>query len=344
MRWMLALMAAGCLAAKAPAGPPPSLTIGINHDFVWTEPADVARLAAIAREAGATHVRMPVRWRVVEPERGRWDFSRLDAVVAAVRSAGLEPLATLMSPPGWSNGTDGRKVEGWFDAYPPTDDAAWSGFVRAVATRYRGRIRLWEVWNEQNGVDFWRPLPDARRYVELLRAAYRECKRVDRRCTVALGGLQMNGVIANPWSPVKTPDFLQAIYNAGGRPWFDVINVHPYALPTREEGAPHMRRMIEDTIAVARRNHDAHKPIWITEIGSGASDAAARTGQARLCEESFAAARAIPQVRACYWFTLRDYGQDILGPESSMGIVTATGERKPAFGAFQRAAGAAAGR
>lgn len=213
---------------------------GINADPVWDfKASDLAKselpqFAEMLRETKCGAVRIPVRWHVVEPRQGEWDFAAIDRAVAAVPE-GIEILAVLMSVPEWANGKEPGKVEGWFDAYPPRDLADWELAVAKIVARYKSRIKHWEIWNEQNGVDFYRPHPDARGYTKLLKTAYRAAKREDPQCVVVLGGLQMNGILANPWSPVKVPNFLEALYEAGAQPYFDVCNTHPYVLP--EEGA-----------------------------------------------------------------------------------------------------------
>jgi polysaccharide biosynthesis protein PslG len=319
---------------------------GINADPVWDfkvadpKASELPQFVAMLRQSKCGAVRVPIRWRVVEPRRGEWDFSAIDRVVAAV-SPEIEILAVLMSVPEWANGKVPGKVEGWFDAYPPRDFADWERAVSKIVGRYRERIKHWEIWNEPNGVDFYRPHPDARMYTELLKISHRAAKQADPQCVVVLGGLQMNGIIANLWSPVKVPNFLEELYKAGAGPFFDVCNTHPYVLP--EEGAARMMALTRDTLAVMARHGDATKPLWLTEVGCGATSPAAESAQARLLAETFALARAEPQIRRVFWFTLRDMEKDLLGPESSMGLFRYNGERKPALEAFVDAAARGAG-
>ena len=46
----------------------------------------------------------------------------------------------------------------------------------------------------------------------------------------------------------------------------------------------------------------------------------------------------IPQVKAIYWFLLRDMDKSVCGGEDSMGLISTNGRRKPAFAAFLKAA------
>ncbi len=312
------------------------LTVGMNHDFLWSDPKEDDQLIRLLKQTGVTSVRMPIRWVTVEPVKGQWDFKRADAVVDKLQKAGISILATLMSFPGWSNGTLNQKVEGWADTYPPDGVADWSRYVSQVVRHYRHYIKHWEIWNEQNGVDFWRPLPDAALYLRFLKTAYQACKVNDPNAVVLLGGLQMNGVIANPWSPVKTPNYLQALYKCGAQRWFDVVNIHPYSLPRVNEGAEYMMQMIEQTLTVMKINGDDAKPLWVTEMGCGINSVDTADAQAKLLSDSYTLLSKCPAVSAAYWFTLKDYDRAIVGPEDKMGVVSAQLSPKMAYYALRK--------
>ncbi len=319
------------------ASPRAPAFFGINADPVWdfkaTDPtkSELPQFVEMLKQTQCGAVRIPIRWRVVEPKRGEWDFSAIDRVVAAI-PAEVEILVVLMSVPEWANGKAPGEVEGWFDAYPPRDLADWERAVSKIVDRYKQRIKHWEIWNEENGVDFYRPHPDVRAYTELLKVSHRAAKLADPQCVVVLGGLQMNGIIANPWSPVKVPNFLEELYKAGAGPFFDVCNIHPYVLP--EEGAARMMTLTRDTLAVMARHGDAEKPLWLTEVGCGATSPAAESAQARLLVETFEMARTEPQIERVFWFTLRDMEKDLIGPEASMGLFKYSGAHKPALEAL----------
>ena len=154
----------------------------------------------------------------------------------------------------------------------------------------------------------------------------------------------MNGIVPNPWSEVKIPDFLEHLYQAGARPYFDVCNIHPYVLP--DEGAERMMSLTQDTLSLMARYGDADKPLWITEVGCGAASGEAEKQQAGLLSDTFAAARREPRVERVYWFLLRDMAKDLLGPEASMGVFAHDGRPRPALETLRcatRAARAAAG-
>lgn len=88
------------------------------------------------------------RWQVLEPERGRYDWTVLDRHLDGAGAAGLPVVYVFGGVPGWAapNGertpyTDGSRTS------PPDDLADWERFVRALVTHADGRIESYELWD-----------------------------------------------------------------------------------------------------------------------------------------------------------------------------------------------------
>ena len=339
MKLVLAVLILGAVASPVCAAARSRLLLGVNHDFVWTDDKDIPGLIQAMKDAHVQSVRLGIRWVTVEPERGKWSFDKVDSVVSQIRAAKIDVLCTLMSVPAWASGVDPKGVKGFWDTFAPKDMADWEEYVRRVVGRYKGDIHHWEIWNEENGEDFYKPMPDAKAYVAILKSSHTTIKKVDPKATVVLGGLQMNGIIANPWSPVKVTDFLRKMYDAGGKPYFDVVNVHPYVLSTPNEGPAYCAKLVRGTVEVMRKNGDAAKPLWITETGLPTGNGVTEQMQAEHLKGVCRELSAIPEVKAIYWFSLRDYPNPICGGEDSMGMIAVDGRRKPAFDAFEKLAG-----
>ena len=84
--------------------------VGSNPDS-WFNPNETVRRAMIDQEAalladlGAGYVRVEFLWWQMEPERGRFDWSVTDYIVAKCREAGLELVPMLVYAPGWAAAT-----------------------------------------------------------------------------------------------------------------------------------------------------------------------------------------------------------------------------------------------
>ncbi len=201
----------------------------------------VKEMAAM-NAAGINWVRTDFDWAGVEKKEGEWDFASLDETVEWARQANINILPILDYDVAWA-----RPVQQHLDK--------WSTYVRTVVTRYKDRLRYWEVWNEQNIGGFKKNSNGAKDYVLLLEATYKTVKAIDPNLTVVYGGTA--GI---PW------DFLEESYKAGAKNFFDVMNIHPYRYPSR----PETGKLYEDICKLRELMDtygDSGKPIWITEFG-----------------------------------------------------------------------------
>lgn len=191
-------------------------------------------------EAGIRRVRTDFDWSGVEPERGRWDFSRLDRLINAAETGRIDILPILDYDVPWAT-----------PAWKHLD--SWGEYVRRTVSRYAKKLRCWEVWNEQNSLNFWRDTPNGANYVRLLKRACEEIKAIDPELTVLYGGTA--GV------PL---DFIEDSFRAGAGKYFDVMNIHPY----HWDGVPElMIAQLRNLKTLMKKYHLEKKPIWITEVG-----------------------------------------------------------------------------
>lgn len=96
---------------------------------------------------GIRRIRLQGGWARTEKDPGIYDFAWLDQIIDDALARGLEIwLETDYGNPAYEGG-GGRTLAGGF----PTSEealAAWDRWVTAMATRYRGKVRDWAMWNE----------------------------------------------------------------------------------------------------------------------------------------------------------------------------------------------------
>jgi hypothetical protein len=231
---------------------------------VHTISAD-ARDLALARQAGFDTVVQLFSWRQIEPTRGQYHWQYPDEVVQGAEYYGLDLVIRLDQHPQWAS-----QVTTALNA-PPDDVADYAHFVSAVAMRYRGRVKAYIIWNEPNLAREWGGRqPDPARYVALLSAAYQAIKAADPGALVVSAGLASTN--SQDETAMDDRTFLEAMYQAGGKSYFDVLGAHPYgfAYPPDDPHDAHeglnMARM-EDLRAIMVEHGDGDKPVWATEIG-----------------------------------------------------------------------------
>ena len=146
----------------------------------------------------------------------------------------------------------------------------WPGFqpggVRELS--YCCTLPVWKV-NTVYGASG----PNAAAYVQLLKPAYLKAHQADPFARVVTGGLAPHGdLAANPGDPRSPVNFLQAMYNAGARGYFDAFGIHPYPpLPHAPlSGTLGWNALLQTQTEhdIMARNGDGWKEIWGTEYGA----------------------------------------------------------------------------
>jgi len=160
--------------------------------------------------------------------------------------------------------------------------------MQAMASRYKGKVEAYEIWNEQNlGREWGQQQPNAAQYVELLKATYTAIKSVDPGAVVVAGALTPTGVTgqtpSGEWA-VDDRAFLEQLYQAGMAPYCDAVGVHPsgYNNPPDADwrswedasapsfkGHPSMffRGTMESYRNIMVKYGDSGKRLWATEFG-----------------------------------------------------------------------------
>lgn len=165
---------------------------------------------------GIKKIRFQAGWAKCEKERGVYDFTWLDEVVADAASRGIElwlevSYGNPIYPGGGATGLGG--------GVPTSEEAlaAWDRWVEATARRYVGKVREWEIWNEPNGNKRHTPELIAEFNVRTARII----KRVDPQAKIA--GLASAGA-----PHVYFDGFLKRVQELEGLDLFTWFSFHGY--------------------------------------------------------------------------------------------------------------------
>lgn len=270
--------------ATAPIDHLPDNPFGINAFLeLEAEPAKREQSMQLIAEAGFGWVRQQFAWEDIEieakgdfmdrrndPVRSAWD--KYDHIVELAEQYDVNILARLSGPtPPWALPAHIANAENPNTHSPPADYQDFVDYAVAVATRYRGRITNYQIWNEPNLYPEWgEQLIDPQGYTDLLCRTYAALKVVDPDIVVHTGAI-------GPTVDLSGRDafdllYLQRLYDFGAGACFDVLSAQGYGLfsgPTDRRLRPYTmnfaRHMWLRDIMVA--NGDTHKPIWISEAG-----------------------------------------------------------------------------
>lgn len=325
---------------------------------IWGAPTllDGSSAFPVYRDLGVDVLQIQLLWADVAPRRPRnprdpddpayrWP-AVVDQAVELARLNGIGMALMVRTSPPWANG--GRSSE-W--APKP---AHYARFLTAASRRYPS-VRRWMIWGETNRATIFRPLPadrprGPRTYARLLDAAYGALKRRSRR-NVVIGGMTFT------FGEVMPARWLRWMRLPGGRrPRLDVYGHNPF---TREKpnlrlglykAYPHARdisqldtfsRELHRAYRSQRRFRRAGPRLWLSEF-TVSSDrpnrafdfAVSRREQAAWLRGGYRIARRV-KADGFGWFNLQDE-PDTIDRGMTMGLLTNSGARKPAYRAFKR--------
>ena len=229
-------------------------------------------------------------WATVEQQRGVYRLPpEVDRAISGSQAAGVETLLTLdygnnlyqriAHPPDF--GPTWQRGHPFLQCAPTTPEAvaAFARYCAFMAGHFRGRVKYFEVWNEENGwfFDDWAQgasVEQVPAYGRALKAAAQAVKAANPAAIVVFGG-----------TAGMSLDYPRLALEEGAGPWVDAFAFHPYGHPTPEGvpdnylalGGDHMDwrpkpadlRSYEDEIAALRsllQRYNPRRQVWADEM------------------------------------------------------------------------------
>jgi len=324
------LLGAAQRAASATAGS----VAAVNSALTTYESLSKADADAAAMEDAYVHyAREEFEWNRVEPRKGFFDWPKFDQAVSVARARNIDIIGKLVYTADWATSAPSGTSSSSARYYPPADYADYVNYAVATVERYKDRVKVWEIWNEPNIEQYWKPSPDASAYARLLKATYAAIKTVQPDAVILTGGLAG-----------YSEQYLNGLKNAGALDSFDGLAIHTYV-----QGAPEPST-VDSWISAAQSWIARNAPgrsLWITETGwstctsCGSGAGVSEADQAAYLSRSMIDAAA-HGVAAYAWFNLVELG----GSASRLdnyGLIEQSGRKKPAYSALARTGAAMAG-
>lgn len=245
------------VATIAPAVVNPNAAVPISKQFFGLHIHRAADLKAwpTARAGSWRLWDTYTTWRDLEPKKGQWNFAQLDFNVNFAVQRGVEILLPLGSTPAWASARPTESCAyGLGCAAEAQNTQDWRNYVRTVATRYKGKIKQFELWNEVNLTPFYSGTPE--KLLELQKIAYEEIKAVDQSNILVAPSFTGN----NPNELYKFDRYLAL----GAGNYSDVISYHFYTPKSSPEAAI---PLVGEIRKIMRKRSVDRKPLWNTESG-----------------------------------------------------------------------------
>ena len=242
------------------------------------DPAKVERELELLADAGIGLIRQEIQWVEIEPlakgehidTHGADAWAKYDRIVNLANRFGIEVLARLDRPPPWATpGFDPQ--ENTSIQMPPADFNDFADFAAAVAARYRGKVRYFQIWNEPNLFGEWggRP-PDPAAYLDMLRAVGTAVREANPDAVIVLAGLAPT--IETGPDNLSDLLFLDRLYQLGAKGAFDIASSMSYGLFTgpRDPRIDPARTNLPRAVLwreIMEAHGDPGTPIWASEYG-----------------------------------------------------------------------------
>ncbi len=197
-------------------------------------------------------------WRDIEPSQNQWNWQQFDRVVELAETNRAELLYTLGQTPAWAaldpDSESAYNVPG--SSSRPRSIEDWRDYVRTVVTRYRGRIRYYELWNEVDQPGFYQG--ELSYLVTMAREAQQIIATVDPGAELIAPSF-----VANASGIALLDQYLQL----GGGDYSKIINVHFY-LPgiSPPEEIP---EVVAEVRKVMAKHGQGAKALWNSESNFG---------------------------------------------------------------------------
>ncbi|MGI5869615.1 MAG: hypothetical protein ACOX9C_09270 [Kiritimatiellia bacterium] len=283
-----------------------------------------------AAAAGATVMRLSDAWARIEPKPGEWHWETQDRLVALAAKHGIETQPILGFSPSHAisparrtaqaEAYKNRQADAWqISLFGAPEEAPWRRYVAAMANRYKGKIRLYEVWNEPD-LGFWRGTTDE--YLLILRAACEELRRADPSARLLTGGF---ATVLEHQGRMKNYNLQERVL-AEASDSFDIHAFHQHGAFSEFQCA------VDGELQRIRARMTHPRPLYFNETAISSACIGERSQATTLVKKiAFAMSRG---AIGYTWYDLRNDGEDPLDMEHNYGLVTARFRPKAAFAAY----------
>ncbi len=285
--------------------------LGVNIHFYQGNETDLSMMET----SGMGIIRMDISWDGAEKTPGFYDFSQYDQLVSDMEARGIRILFII---------DYGNTL--YDEGLPPHSDAgrqASARFCAALAARYASKSIIWELWNEPNLGQFWKPEPDVDAYMAWCHVVVPAIRQADPDACI----------IAPAVSRIDRT-FLRGCFERGLLELVDGISVHPYRSPDHApESALKEYKALKIMIDEMKPAGRGHIPIISGEWGYTTKELSPELQGKYLARQWLA--NLSESVPISIWYDWHDDGQNPEEREHHFGTVTWEYAPKPAYVAMK---------
>ncbi|OHB73975.1 MAG: hypothetical protein A2W17_02880 [Planctomycetes bacterium RBG_16_41_13] len=217
-----------------------------------------------------------VVWDADEPEKGKYNWSRIDNCVSLFHKHNVNTVVTVLCFNKWDQGIRTLKVPGIPVTKLPKHLMEYQSFLKRVVERFDGDgiddapgspvIRYWQIENEPDGIG-WRDTPN--NFAKLVKISYKVIKETNPNAKVLLAGIATPDGFYRFYVPML--EALAKMKESPEERVFDVVDIH-WSLEAggdyRAVKGHNMKTLVSDIRNKLDSLGYKNIPIWITEMST----------------------------------------------------------------------------
>jgi hypothetical protein len=217
-----------------------------------------------------------VVWDADEPEKGKYNWSRIDNCVSLFHKHNVNTVVTVLCFNKWDQGIGTLKVPGIPVTKLPKHLMEYQSFLKRVVERFDGDgiddapgspvIRYWQIENEPDGIG-WRDTPN--NFAKLVKISYKVIKETNPNAKVVLAGIATPDGFYRFYVPML--EALAKMKESPEERVFDVVDIH-WSLEAggdyRAVKGHNMKTLVSDIRNKLDSLGYKNIPIWITEMST----------------------------------------------------------------------------
>ena len=235
------------LGQTPPAGPVPSTFFGMS--FMDSNNWPLIPFGALGKAPGTP-------WPYLEKTKGNFNWSQLDTFVAQANAHGISFVYTPLYVPSWAAADQSSCHPYAYNTTVCTSTVAniqdWKDFMTALVTRYKGRIQVYELWNEPSCLCTF--TGTVAQLVALTQAEHDIIRSIDPAALIVGPTMQGYGSA-----------YLDSYFAAGGTKDIDAVGMHSSPNPSNDVAEFMMGSVTTDIKTVMKKYSLSSKPLWNTE-------------------------------------------------------------------------------
>lgn len=304
-------------AASLPSGPN---GLGVQIHFTGAPTKDLDMI----RDAGFKFVRVDLTWSRIETQKGVYNWTAYDQLLAGLTARGIKPIFELVF-----NNPDlyGGSYPGAIST--SAQITAYTKYAAAAAAHYKGKGVIFEIWNEPNLSKFWLPSASTSQYTAMTLSAIPAIKAADPDATIiAPAAAEQPGTGQLPFT------FLEDCFKQGILKDIDAVSIHPYRQPGPENAIANIQQL---KTLIAKYSPNKAIPIISSEWGYSTLWAATANDQtqANYLERMFLTDMSLG-MPISIWYDFKDDSTSTSSFEYRFGTVTNGYVPKAAYTAMQQ--------